>query len=80
MERFFFGAYEDLDDIVAFLKAYNFIEFESEKAHLAMLLVKNIILPNLQKRRSKNPYQKFQHFQWLFDAIPIMNWLCCENT
>ena len=31
MERFFFGAYEDLDDVIAFLKAFDFIEYESGK-------------------------------------------------
>lgn len=31
MLRFFFGAYEDIDNIIAFLKSVNFIHFESKK-------------------------------------------------
>lgn len=31
MLRFFFGAYEDIDNIIAFLKSINFIHFESKK-------------------------------------------------
>lgn len=31
MLRFFFGAYEDIDNIIAFLKSINFIHFESIK-------------------------------------------------
>ena len=31
MKRFFFGAYEELDDVIAFLKSVGFIEFRSQK-------------------------------------------------
>lgn len=31
MERFFFGAYEDIDDVIGFLKSINFIDFTSKK-------------------------------------------------
>lgn len=31
MEKFFFGAYEDIDDVIAFLKSIDFIEFTSTK-------------------------------------------------
>ena len=32
MERFFFGAYEDIDDVIGFLKSINFIDFTSKKS------------------------------------------------
>jgi len=32
MERFFFGAYEDIDDIIGFLQSTDFIKFTSKKA------------------------------------------------
>jgi hypothetical protein len=32
MERFFFGAYEDIDDVVGFLQSIDFIKFTSKKA------------------------------------------------
>jgi len=32
MERFFFGAYEDIDDVISFLKSVGFIEFTSAKS------------------------------------------------
>jgi hypothetical protein len=32
MERFFFGAYEDIDDVISFLKSIGFIEFTSAKS------------------------------------------------
>ncbi|MGL5277253.1 hypothetical protein [Myroides sp.] len=31
MERFFFGAYEDIDDVIGFLKSIDFIDFTSKK-------------------------------------------------
>jgi negative regulator of genetic competence, sporulation and motility len=31
MERFFFGAYEDIDDVIGFLKSIDFIDFTSQK-------------------------------------------------
>lgn len=31
MERFFFGAYEDIDNVIAFLKSIDFIDFSSKK-------------------------------------------------
>jgi len=31
MEKFFFGAYEDIDDVIAFLKSIDFIDFTSKK-------------------------------------------------
>lgn len=31
MERFFFGAYEDIDDVIGFLKSIGFIDFSSKK-------------------------------------------------
>ena len=31
MERFFFGAYEDIDDVIAFLKGIGFIDFSSKR-------------------------------------------------
>jgi len=32
MERFFFGAYEDIDDVISFLKSIGFIDFSSKKS------------------------------------------------
>ncbi|WP_278354068.1 MULTISPECIES: hypothetical protein [Bacteroidota] len=32
MERFFYGAYEDIDDIIGFLSGIGFIEFDSRKS------------------------------------------------
>jgi hypothetical protein len=32
MERFFFGAYEDIDDVIGFLQSIDFIKFTSKKA------------------------------------------------
>jgi hypothetical protein len=32
MERFFFGAYEDIDDVILFLKSIGFIQFSSKKS------------------------------------------------
>ena len=32
MERFFFGAYEDIDDVIGFLKSIGFIAFSSKKS------------------------------------------------
>ena len=31
MEKFFFGAYEDIDDVISFLKSIDFIDFSSKK-------------------------------------------------
>lgn len=64
MERFFFGAFEDLDDIVAFLKAYNFIEFESERNVSGNVIGKKYYVTQYGEDKIKKGVEQIPCFSW----------------
>ena len=58
MERFFFGAYEDIDDVIAFLKSIGFIEFKSKKniklnTYEKQYFVTRLAIDNIEKNLGK---------------------------
>lgn len=72
MERFFFGAYEDLDDIVAFLKAYNFIEFESEKSTSGNVIGKKYFVTKLGKEKIEKGVSDIPTLSWYADRCKLI--------
>jgi hypothetical protein len=64
MERFFFGAFEDLDDIIAFLKAFGFIEFESEKNVAGKIIGKKYFLTKFGKERISKGISEIPSIEW----------------
>lgn len=64
MERFFFGAFEDLDDIIAFLKAFGFIEFESEKNIAGNVVGKKYFLTRFGKEKINKGISTIDSLEW----------------
>lgn len=65
MEKFFFGAYEDIDDVIAFLKSIDFIDFSSKKrADLKTTIEKKYFI-------TKYAIDKFENE---IDSLPTIKW------
>jgi len=65
MEKFFFGAYEDIDDVIAFLHGFGFIYFSSKKR----ADLKNTI----EKKYYINQYA-IDKFEDVIDNLPAIQW------
>ena len=64
MERFFFGAYEDIDDIIGFLQSIDFIKFTSKKAN---------DLKTIEKQYYLTEYG-LTKLQTVLPSLPALNW------
>lgn len=73
MERFFFGAYEDLDDIIAFLKAFNFIEFESEKSTSGNVISKKYFITKSGKEKIEKAISELSTFLWYAERCKLIH-------
>lgn len=65
MERFFFGAYEDIDDVIAFLKSIGFIDFTSKKrSDLKVIIEKKYFITQYA----------IDKFNSVIDTLPAIKW------
>lgn len=64
MERFFFGAYEDIDDIISFLKSIDFIHFTSKRS---------IDLKTVNKTYYITQFA-IDKFNRVIDSLPALKW------
>ncbi|PKQ45093.1 hypothetical protein [Confluentibacter flavum] len=64
MERFFFGAYEDIDNVIAFLKSVDFIDFSSKKS---------IDLKTIEKKYFITQYA-IDKFESTIKSLSALNW------
>jgi len=65
MERFFFGAYEDIDDVIAFLKSIDFIDFTSKK--------RADLKTTIEKKYYITQYA-IDKFKKVIDTLPAIQW------
>lgn len=64
MEKFFFGAYEDIDDIILFLKGINFIEFRSERNIILKVINKSYYVTSFACEKMEKELQQIPSLQW----------------
>jgi uncharacterized protein with HEPN domain len=64
MERFFFGAYEDIDDVIGFLKSIDFIDFTSRKSTDLKTIEKQYFITETAIQKMKNNISKLPSLQW----------------
>lgn len=64
MERFFFGAYEDIDDVIAFLKSIGFVEFSSKKSMDLKTIEKQYYITSLA----------IENFEKKIDSLSALKW------
>ncbi|WP_192822103.1 hypothetical protein [Rufibacter sp. LB8] len=80
MERFFYGAYEDIDNIVAFLKSIGFIDFESQKRIDGRVANKVYYVSDLAIDRIEKSLSQMPSIQWYFDRCTLLKRFFGEVT
>jgi DNA-binding PadR family transcriptional regulator len=72
MERFFYGAYEDIDDVIAFLKSIGFIEFSSKKSRDLRTIEKHYYITDLAIENFENKKDKMDALKWYINRCDII--------
>ena len=72
MEKFFFGAYEDIDDIIAFLVSISFIHFESKKRSDGRIGEKYYYLTKLGVDKIEKELKPYESLQWYFTRCQLI--------
>jgi len=73
MERFFFGAYEDIDDVISFLKSIGFIEFSSKKSSDFKTIGKQYFITRMAEQKILNQLQQLPKLQWYADRCRLIH-------
>ncbi|SFD60945.1 hypothetical protein [Bacillus sp. UNCCL81] len=71
MERFFFGAYENIDDVISFLKSIGFIDFKSKKSLDLKTIDKQYFITDLAVEK----FQEVNHlssFNWYVSRLELI--------
>lgn len=73
MERFFFGAYEDIDDVIAFLQGIGFIDFSSKKrADLKTTIEKKYYIMQYAIDKFENVIDSLPSIQWYINRCNLI--------
>lgn len=72
MQRLFFGAYEDIDDVIAFLKSINFIEFSSKTSVGLTTVQKHYYLTQRGLDRIENQLSDFDYLDWYVERCKLI--------
>jgi hypothetical protein len=72
MERFFFGAYEDIDDVIGFLKSVGFIDFTSKKATNLTVRDKKYFITTTALEKINNSIPKLPALDWYLSRCELI--------
>ncbi len=73
MEKFFFGAYEDIDDVIAFLKSIDFIDFSSKKRiDLKATVNKKYFITDFAIQKFNNTIDSLPSIKWYIDRCNLI--------
>jgi hypothetical protein len=72
MKRFFYGAYEELDDIIAFLKSRGLVEMQSQKNSALRDTQKVYYVTHFGVERIQNGLAQVPAAQWYFDRCNLI--------
>ncbi len=72
MEKFFFGAYEDIDDVVSFLKSIDFIDFSSKKNVNLQTIEKYYYITELAIQKVESNLSKNSSLQWYVERCNLI--------
>lgn len=72
MEKFFYGAYEEIDDVIAFLVSVNIIRYESRKATDGKTYDKIYFLTKFGSDRIKNILAKMDSVKWYTQRCELL--------
>jgi hypothetical protein len=72
MEKFFFGAYEDIDDVIAFLSSIDFIHFVSEKDALLKTVSKKYYITDYALTKVNHYSTDETSLKWYLDRCKLI--------
>lgn len=73
MLRFFYGAYEDIDNIIAFLKSIDFIHFESKRtSDLKKVVSKKYYITEIALSKFDDDISNFPALKWYVDRCNLI--------
>ncbi len=72
MERYFFGAYEDIDDVISFLKSIDFIDFSSKKSSDLRTIEKHYFIKEKAMRKMQQGSAGLDAIQWYIDRCNLI--------
>lgn len=80
MERFFFGAYEDIDEVIAFLVTVGFIKYKVQRNSVLKLTEKRYYVTNLADEKMKLPMDNIPYLKWYLDRCLLIKQYFGEYT
>jgi len=80
MERFFFGAYEDIDEVIAFLVTVGFIKYKVQRNSVLKLTEKSYYVTNLADEKMKLPIDEMPYLKWYLDRCLLIKKYFGEYT
>lgn len=72
MERFFFGAYEDIDHVIAFLISCGFIEYTSERDSNLRVIKKNYYVTKEADQKMNENYKNLEMLNWYVERCELI--------
>ncbi|MBH8567556.1 hypothetical protein KB206_01575 [Microvirga sp. STS02] len=72
MKRFFYGAYEELDDIIAFLKSVNLVDLRSQKNVMLRDVKKAYFVTSFGVEKIEDALTKVAAAQWYTDRCKLI--------
>lgn len=73
MEKFFYGAWEDIDNVIAFLKSFGFIDFTSKKSSgLKTTIEKRYFITEFAIEKFENAIDSLPALKWYVDRCNLI--------
>jgi hypothetical protein len=72
MKRFFYGAYEELDDVIAYLKAVNLIEFKSLRSAGLKDIRKEYFVTKYGAEKIEQGFRTIESAKWYFARCQLI--------
>lgn len=80
MEKFFFGAYEVIDDVITFLVTVGFIKYKVERNKVLKLTKKSYYVTKLADEKMKLPMDDMPYIKWYLDRCLLIKEYFGEYT
>ena len=72
MERFFFGAYEDIDHVIIFLVTVGFIKYKTQRNSVLKLTEKSYYVTNLADEKIRFLMDNAPHLKWYMERCLLI--------
>lgn len=72
MKKFFYGAYEDLDDVISFLISVGLVQFSSKRAKDATIRNKKYYITDLAIKKVEKNISELSFLKWYFERCGLI--------